>query len=128
MSMSIESFIVLLQFSAEIADRYYRLKRRLEDLKYAIGKAKIRKKLVKEEINSCLSLVDISIKETDEGMRKFTEWLHQFIDGLPRIPDDILERLEEFRKEKLKVPINYDEVIRELVNIAEMYFKRTSRE
>lgn len=128
MPMSIESFRALLKFSAEIADNYSRLKNRLGDLKHAIGKAKIRSKDAEKEIDLCLGLLDVSIKETDEGIKEFTKWLHQFIDGIPRLPKDVLEHLEDFRKEKLKVPINYGEVIKELINIAEIQLKRMSEE
>ena len=125
MPISKESFLALINFNRKIAQNYTQLKRHLEGLGMAIKNTKIRKAEAKQEINAYLNLIEISTKRTDEGMKEFTSWLVDFIQKIPDISRETIERLESFRR-ALRAPMNYDEAIEELLNIAEPYVRTST--
>ena len=130
MPISIETFHAFLEFDRMIVKRYYALKSRFGGLKNAIEKAKIRKKDVRKEIDLYLGLLNLSHKETDQGIKEFYKWLEEEVEGLikksPEIPYETRRRMEAFKK-KLRLPISDEEAINELLNIAEVSFRQVSK-
>jgi len=126
MPIARESFLALLVFERDVTKKYYELKDRVNGLLGALQKVKRMRTDIKKEVDSYLTLIELSTKEMEDGMKKFTVWLCDEIGKLPRISHDTQERLEELRN-KIGA-INYDETIEELFKIYQASLQETKEE
>lgn len=126
-----EYFRALLR--SKIWEKYDELQKRFKELKRGVGKAKIRNKEIKEEIDAHLVLLERSIKETREGMKKFTNSFERSIKELHTrtISEDTTKHLQKFVEEHLPYlpsSTEIDDIVEEMLNVAEMRLKKKGSE
>lgn len=126
-----EYFRALLR--SKIWEKYDELQKRFKELKRGVGKAKIRNKEIKEEIDAHLVLLERSIKETREGMKKFTNSFERSIKELHTrtISEDTTKHLQKFVEEHLPYlppSTEIDNIVEEMLNVAEMRLKKKGSE
>lgn len=117
MTISGESFTTLLKHDREIIEKYLILKNRVNELIRSIGKTKVIKHDVKEEMAAHIKLVEISFREIDEGNKEFEKWVVSYLDALPKISEENKSKLDEITR-KMGTR-NYNETIQELLIIFE---------
>lgn len=122
MTISKESFETLFKHDQEVIKSFIELKQRINGLIKTLSKVKRIRKEVKDEITAYVKLIEISLTEIEKGNKQFEKWTVSYLDSLPKISNDVKEKLDEYKK-KLGT-LSYDETIQELFIVLESYFKQ----
>jgi len=86
---------------------------------------KIRNKKAKDRISALLTLTERSLDDMKESIRVFENSANNWIKKLKTrtVSEDTWKSLQKFANENLRIPIEIDDIVKELINIAEIYFK-----